>query len=126
MKNIKEKEVDNNLKEIKKLFFYSIDNDLYLWKFGSKNSYYSPDYNGTKFNVHCNKLFVYNGGDFKIFCFFHIFNFKTWYYYRRVKNRFSRKSITKYDDFEFFENSLNNMSGCFIKQIRKEKLEKLD
>jgi hypothetical protein len=128
-------------KEIKKLFFMSVRKDIKMWIGGiSKNDdFRSPLYKkdekvcyfliSRRNRSKTNNLSFYGGSMREEICktnFFH-FNFKIWWYARKLKLHFIKENKDKKDSnlIEYFKSGVEIVESNFIKEIRKEKLEKI-
>lgn len=134
----------NTLKKYKKsarnLFFESVDKDLEKWtNSGNTNDHHSPYYNNTCFIIDRREFFSYlklsvRGQSIEysqIICIFKwlIFplDFKVWYYTKKLKRHFKKLEKDKQDATQIteFKNGLEDVGKNFIKEIRREKLEKI-
>ena len=139
-------------KEVKTLFYYSVNKDIDKWIGGIGGSHFydnfkSPTYNDTYFEVSrinspvwwlpfacSNKLYLITitsqVNKIKISTYFFIIpiNFKVWWYVRKKlrKNFLQKERDKKHEEsINLIKNGIDNMSPNFIKEIRKEKLIKL-
>ena len=124
--------------EIKKLFFISVDKNIERWIGEIGGDYYSPDYNGTHFKIDkysfCDYLKMINtnqGNESEVICTYRWFifpiNIKVWWYVKKLNRHFkkTRKEQKFAKNIEIIKIGLENIEKEFIKEVRKEKLEKI-
>lgn len=117
-------------KGIRNLFFASVDKDLEKWTYNC-----SPYYNNTQFEIKKAEFFsyltLYSSGNREIISTYKwlIFplDFKVWLYAKKLKRHFKKldKDKENADKISMLKNGLENIEKEFIKEIRKEKLDKI-
>lgn len=126
--------LSNYRKEAKKMFILSVKKDLEKWT--KETNYYSPNYNNSNFIIDrydfFNLLKITSGrSDCERVCLinwlFIPFDIKIFYYYIKLKKHFRqvRRDKKVAENIHVIKLSLENMKPEFLKDIRKEKLEKL-
>ena len=125
--------------QLKKNFFVSVKKDIDKWT-SSRTDYWSPSYNGTYFRIDkndfCDYLNIYtddNQGNTnnEFICIYRwlIFpvNIKVWYYVKKLSYHFKKleKDNKVSKNIEVLKIGLENVEKEFIKELRKEKLEKI-
>lgn len=120
-------------KKLRKFFFASVNNDLSNWR-KNGSDFESPKYNDLRFSTDIYTLHSYLKisliGDDITICMYRFLipiDFKVWLYVRKIKKRF--KNEEKYNKnlhtINQLKSALQNVEGVFIKEERKEKLNKL-
>ena len=133
-----QKEYKNRLRN---LFFSSIKNDLEKWLKISNCNFKSPSYNKIRFDIKMSNLMIdclekYNA---EIICRYKLFfipiDFKVWLCARKLKKHFkniekeykniekNKRDSNKIGNLKF---GLEKLEEVFIKDIRKEKLNKIN
>ena len=115
------------------MFFMSVKKDLNKW-----TEYYSPTYKETFFHLNNWKSDLFNylelrtvsKGEEKISTYQFLFipiDLKVWWYARKIKRHFKKMEIDKKvsKNIETLKSGLDDIECNFIKEIRKEKLEKI-
>lgn len=126
-------------KNLRELFLISAKRDIEKWGVSnSGNKYYSPNYNDYYFTIDIDKKIITISDSEEIISryalnivFVDVFvplDFNVWLSVRRIK-KYDKKKI-KQQNIEnknkFLIDSYQNMKVDFIKEIRKEKLKKLE
>jgi len=127
-------------KNIREMFFTSVEKDLNLWT--TTNPYYgycSPNYNDFKLNivfigsgsdVNDNKrLYLCNSTQREEILRYGIFrDFKVFKYVRKIKKYFKQKEEEKNYTIEnsFLSSGLEEIEKHYVKDIRKKKLEEIN
>lgn len=120
-------------REIRRMFFISVNKDIKIWREGS-DSFYSPNYNGVVLKIDMdnrdlilvqntyneNTIFSYRRGPF-------ITDIKIWWYVRKLKKYFkqSKENAKIESNIRVIKSGLEVLEKNFIKETRKEKLEKI-
>jgi len=115
------------------MFFISVNKDIKIWREGS-DSFYSPNYNGVVLKIDMdnrdlilvqntyneNTIFSYRRGPF-------ITDIKIWWYVRKLKKYFkqSKENAKIESNIRVIKSGLEVLEKNFIKETRKEKLEKI-
>jgi hypothetical protein len=121
------KKLINAKKEIIELFCYSVNDDLEKWEMTIGDEYFSPVYNNSRFCICNDVLYLYKNASYIEIGEISIFkNFKIWRYCRNVRKYFNYIRNNKLENVEFMRQCANNMRPSFAKNIRKEKLKKLE
>jgi hypothetical protein len=123
-------------KEVRNLFFISIDKDIEKWE--EYSDYYSPRYNNNS-RLRINKRndpFEYleieiNSYDKKICAFKWFFiplDFKVYLYVKKLSRHFKniKKDKQNANDINFLKSGIENIRKNFIKEVRNEKLKKIE
>jgi len=121
-------------KECRSFFFASVDKDLTKWT-GSFD-FFSPDYNNCGFRTDRRDFVSYlkvysNGSDEKICCYRWLFiplDFKVYRYAKKLKQHYKQKLKDKENEknIKTLKSGLENIKVEFIKEVRKEKLKKIN
>jgi hypothetical protein len=120
-------------KRLRKFFFTSVNTDLSKWRIDG-NDFESPKYNDLNFCTDIYPLYSYLkiiiNNEYITICMYRFLipiDFKVWLYVRKIKKRF--KNEEKYNKnlhtINQLKSALQNVEGVFIKEERKEKLNKL-
>lgn len=122
-------------KEIKKMFYISIDNDIDNWTIDYYKEYFLSKYFDDYFfriNLKAGILYVVSNSqnfvEISKFKFIGVpINLKMYYYILKLKYNFKKKE--KYKKYEgqltFLNTALSSLTNIYKKEIRKEKLENL-
>lgn len=123
-------------KEIKKMFYISIDNDIDNWSADyNKEYFFSKYFDDYFFRINVNEGILYVVSNSRTFVeiskfkFFWIpINLKMYYYILKLKYNFKKKE--KYKKYEgqltFLNTALSSLTNIYKKEIRKEKLEQIE
>lgn len=114
-------------KEAMKFFYLSVKTDLDKWSTNYDDSYCSPKYSDTCFRIFKNtKLMVMieRKGNYTLSRWY---NLKYMFYFLKIRKHFNKIQQDKKDqvDINLLKVVVDNVSPHFLKQIRKEKLDKL-
>jgi len=135
----------NYKRSIKKLFFMSVKNDLEKkwYTSSSKGLFYSLPYNDFYFVL--DRTYFVTGGMFylklandsppttvetKVSTYEWLFvpiDFKVWWYARKVKRHFKKIKQDKKNanQIKYLKSGVENIQKEFVKEVRKEKLDKI-
>jgi len=127
-------------KEIRQMFLLSIEKDVTKWSTSDHEDYYSPKYNNYELSIDNNwsECYLYLCQDsgagnnkreiiLKYRFFILIFDYKVWKSVRRMRKYFlnleKEKKLEKQNTFLI--SALSEIRKSYIKEVRKEKLDKL-
>lgn len=114
------------------MFFISVKNDIEKWT--GYSDYYSPTYDDNYYLVIDNDthtLRISNNDNKKNISKFRygifITDFKVWYYVLKLKKHFNQleKDRKNINDINFLKSCVSSIEKKYVKEVRKEKLEKL-
>ena len=125
--------IEKYKKEIRTMFFMSVNKDIAKWSCDT-NNFYSPEFNKTKLNIDLSNdalYLYYNGQHSKILGYkswIFITDFKIWLYVRKLIKEFKNREQDKKDSIQliFLKSSLSNLEKQYVKEIRKEKINKIE
>lgn len=117
--------------KVREMFFISINKDLTQWKEDGKKDFFSPDYgNDYKLNLDIKRCTLYLGRTPILeYRFLYIpIDFKVWKCAKIIKRHFRKIKEDKKVEQEilFIKEGLDKISKNFIKEVRKEKLDKIE
>ena len=119
--------------EIRRMFFLSVNKDIKIWRENS-DSFYSPDYNGVVLKIdteNCNLILVQNRYNEKFIFHYRrgpfITDLKIWWYVRKLKkySKQQKEDAKIQSDINQVKAGLDVLEKRFVREIRKEKLEKI-
>jgi hypothetical protein len=121
-------------RKIRNLFFISVKHDINKWYKSGMNDYYSPTYADCMLNIDISKkiLYLHKSSNYKVVSKYQkgflILDIKVWWYILRLKRHFKRvEQNTKVsEEITFMRNGLSQLEENFVKEVRKEKLEKIN
>lgn len=120
-------------KKLRKIFFTSVNTDLSKWRIDC-DDFESPEYNHLKFCTDIYQSYSYLkiiiNNEYITICMYRFLipiDFKVWLYVRKIKKRFKNEEKYKKNlhTINQLKSALQNVEGVFIKEERKEKLNKL-
>lgn len=118
-------------KEAMKFFYLSVKTDLDKWSTDHNDLYdylyCSPKYSDTLFKIYKNTKLVVTIERKGTYTLSRWYNLKYIFYFLKVQKHFNRIQQDKKDqvDINLLKVVVDNVSPHFLKQIRKEKLDKL-
>jgi hypothetical protein len=123
-------------KEIRRMFFITVNKDIDKWREGNNQVYYSQDYNGVILKIDIREssddlILSQTGFSDKLISKYrkHIFisDIKVWWYVRKLKKHFKQKEEDRKVsiDINTLKIGLDKLGKNFIKETRKEKLDRL-
>lgn len=117
------------------MFLLTVKNDIDKWKKKYSDEYLSQNYKDYYFHVHLGKgrltLNTYSRGDDLVLThynnIFKISNWKVKAAVKKLKRHFKQIEIDEKvkNEINFIDRSLTGFNEIFLKEVRKEKLEKL-
>lgn len=119
-------------KRIRELFFISVKNDIDKWN--GYRDFYSPNYGDNYYLIIDNdrKALILSSNDVrkeisKYRYGILILDFKVWYYALKLKRHFKQVEYYRInsDEIEFFQTGISSIEKSYVKEIRKEKIEKI-
>lgn len=119
-------------KRIRELFFISVKNDIDKWT--GYSDYYSPNYGDNYYLIIENdkkELILSCNNTRKIISKFRhgifILDFKVWFYTLKLKKHFKQLEYNRInsDEIEFFQTGISSIEKSYVKEIRKEKIQKI-
>lgn len=118
------------------MFFITINKDIDKWTEGHNQTYYSQSYNGVILKIdicqnYDDLILSQSGFSDKLISRYreHIFvrDIKVWWYVRKLKKHFRQKEEDRKvsNDINILKAGLDKLEKNFIKETRKEKLDRL-
>ena len=125
------KTINKYRKKVREMLFISINKDLNQWTEDGKKDFYSPDYGDDyRLNIDIKRGTLYLG-QCPILTYRFLFipiDFKVWKYAQIVKKHFRKiKEDEKVvQEIDFLKMGLNKIGEKYVKEVRKEKLDKIE
>jgi len=119
--------------KIRQMFFVSIKNDLDTWTLEG-HDYFSPEYGGIKLDLDIKKkcLYLHDGVNFTYITRYQLWiipiDFKVWKHLKILEKHFKKlqNDIVVEKEIEQLKNGLSKLEEKYIKEVRKEKLDKIN
>lgn len=124
-------------KEIRRMFFISIEKDISSW-WKSGNMYYSPVYDNFQLEIENKCLYLHKDRTNRAYILRYrkkifrtipiILDFKVWWCIIKLDRYLKKEQIDKQNsrEIEYLNEGLSKISQKYVKEIRKEKLNQIN